>query len=126
MVAHEGDEPHGAQFLTFEAIAAPRHLHQALLVAASFGLKELEESAPISFIGTGMDLNAATDNGLQRAAAVLNMSIAEVRNRATITGAITIGRHPGVIQVTFLAPLENLKRCGLLPLARDQYRELQG
>jgi formamidase len=47
--------------------------------------------------------------------------IAEVKNRATITGAIEIGRLPGVVQVTFLAPLDKLKSAGLLPLAREQY-----
>jgi formamidase len=48
---------------------------------------------------------AATDNGLERAARLLGMSVPEVKNRATITGAIEIGRHPGVVQVTFRAPL---------------------
>ena len=46
----------------------------------------------------------ATDNGLARAAELLGMTVPEVRNRATITGAIEIGRHPGVVQVTFRAP----------------------
>ena len=36
------------------------------------------------------------------------MSVPEVKNRATITGAIEIGRAPGVVQVTFLAPAEKL------------------
>ena len=84
-------------------------------------MEELEETAPISFVGTGPDLNSATDNGLQRAADVLGMTVPEVRNRATITGAIEIGRHPGVIQVTFRAPLDKLESAGLLPFAREQY-----
>jgi len=70
---------------------------------------------------TGADLNKATECGLQRAGKLLDMSVAEVRNRATITGAIEIGRLPGVVQVTFLAPLDRLKSAGLLPLAREQY-----
>lgn len=94
---------------------------RALAVAKSFGLEKLEESLPISVIGTGADLNAATDNGLQRAATLLDMPLAEVKNRATMTGAIEIGRHPGVIQVTFRAPVECLDRCGLLEFARGQY-----
>jgi hypothetical protein len=49
------------------------------------------------------------------------MTVPEVKNRATITGAIEIGRHPGVVQVTFRAPLDRLERRGLLPLVRDQY-----
>ena len=72
-------------------------------------------------IGTGPDLNAATDNGLARAAELLEMTVPEVKNRATITGAIEIGRHPGVVQVTFRAPLDRLKARGLLPFVQDQY-----
>jgi formamidase len=94
---------------------------KAMNIARQWGLDALEESAPISVIGTGADLNAATDNGLQRAADLLEMSVPEVKNRATITGAIEIGRNPGVVQVTFRAPLERLKKRGLLPFIRDQY-----
>ena len=72
-------------------------------------------------IGTGPDLNSATDNGLERAAELLGMEVPEVKNRATITGAIEIGRHPGVVQVTFRAPLERLEARGLMPYVRDQY-----
>jgi formamidase len=94
---------------------------QAHAVAKAWGLAEVEQSAPISVIGTGPDLNAATDNGLERAAALLDMSVPEVKNRATITGSIEIGRHPGVVQVTFRAPVSALERRGLLPFVEDQY-----
>jgi acetamidase/formamidase len=94
---------------------------KALAVARQWGMEALEESAPISVIGTGPDLNAATDNGLERAAALLGMSVPEVKNRATITGAIEIGRNPGVVQVTFRAPVDRLEQVGLLPYVRDQY-----
>jgi acetamidase/formamidase len=94
---------------------------KAMHVARQWGLEALEESAPISVIGTGPDLNAATDNGLQRAATLLEMTVPEVKNRATITGAIEIGRNPGVVQVTFRAPLDRLEKLGLLPFMRDQY-----
>jgi formamidase len=60
-------------------------------------------------------------NGLERAATLLGMTVPEVRNRATITGAIEIGRNPGVIQVTFLAPLARLDAVGLGNYAREQY-----
>ena len=82
---------------------------------------ELEETLPISVVGTGPDLNAAVQNGLARAAALLDVSVPEVMNRATITGAIEIGRAPGVVQVTFRAPAEKLDACGLGALAREQY-----
>jgi formamidase len=94
---------------------------RAEALAREWGLDALEESAPISVIGTGPDLNSATDNGLQRAARLLDMEVPEVMNRATITGAIEIGRHPGVVQVTFRAPLDRLDARGLTPYVRDQY-----
>ena len=94
---------------------------RARALAARWGLAEIEESAPISVIGSGPDLNSATDNGLERAAALLDMPVPEVKNRATITGAIEIGRHPGVVRVTFRAPMDALERCGLAGYAREQY-----
>ena len=94
---------------------------RAECLAKSWGMTALEKSAPISIIGTGPNLNAATDNGLARAAKLLDMTLPEVLNRATITGAIEIGRHPGVIQVTFRVPLDRLARLGLSSFVKDQY-----
>jgi formamidase len=109
------DLPFLARPLTAEEKARAKRL------AKAYGVDELEESAPISVIGSGPDLNAATDNGLERAATLLGMTVPQVKNRATITGAIEIGRHPGVVQVTFRAPVERLERVRLLDLAREQY-----
>jgi acetamidase/formamidase len=81
----------------------------------------LEETLPVSVVGTGPDLNAAVQNGLQRAGGLLGMSVPEVMNRATITGAIEIGRAPGVVHVTLRAPADRLDGCGLGELAREQY-----
>jgi acetamidase/formamidase len=94
---------------------------RAEALASEWGLDGLEESAPISVVGSGPDLNSATDNGLKRAAELLSMEVPEVMNRATISGAIEIGRHPGVVQVTFRAPLDRLEARGLLPYVHDQY-----
>ncbi len=44
-----------------------------------------------------------------------------MRNRATVNGAIEIGRAPGVIQVTFLAPLAALDAVCLGDYARERY-----
>ncbi len=101
---------------------SPDERTRAEALARDWGLDALEESAPISVIGSGPDLNSATDNGLARAAALLGMEVPEVKNRATVAGAIEIGRHPGVVQITFRAPLERLEARGLLPYVRDQYR----
>jgi formamidase len=94
---------------------------RAEALARRYGMDELEESLPISVVGSGPDLNSATDNGLARAAELLDMSVPEVKNRATISGAIEIGRHPGVVQVSFRAPVERLERRGLLAYAQEQY-----
>jgi formamidase len=94
---------------------------RAQALGREWGLEAIEESAPISLVGSGPDLNTATDNGLARAAELLGMEIPEVKNRATVAGAIEIGRHPGVVQVTFRAPLDRLEARGLLPYVREQY-----
>ena len=96
---------------------------RALALARRHGMDSLEESLPISVIGTGPDLNSATDNGLARAGELLEMSVPEVMNRATISGGIEIGRHPGVVQVTFRAPVDRLEARGLLGYAAEQYGE---
>ncbi|MBV9818113.1 MAG: acetamidase/formamidase family protein [Solirubrobacterales bacterium] len=98
-----------------------RERERALAVARAHGVEQLERTAPVSVVGTGPDLNSATDNGLARAAELLECTVPEVMNRATVTGAIEIGRHPGVVQVTFRAPAEALERRGLLGLAEEQY-----
>ncbi|MDX6553185.1 MAG: formamidase [Gaiellales bacterium] len=94
---------------------------RAIDTARRHGVSEIEDSLPISVVGTGPDLNSAVDNGLARAAALLDMTVPEVKNRATITGAVEIGRAPGVVQVTFLAPADRLAARGLEGLARTQY-----
>ena len=88
--------PYEAKPLTLEEKMKAHEL------ARRWEMDEPEEMLPVSFIGTGANLNdAGTTNGMQRAADVLDISVPEVMNRATITGAIEIGRHPGVVTVTF-------------------------
>jgi acetamidase/formamidase len=106
-------------FLARPLSAAERR--RAAEIARRNGVAEIEESLPISVIGTGPDLSSAVENGLQRSAALLGMGVPEVKNRATITGAIEIGRSPGVIQVTFLAPVAALARLGIDELVRTHY-----
>jgi formamidase len=96
----------------------------ALQVAKQWGVDKLEESLPVSFIGSGPNLNVATDNGLERAAQLLEMSVPEVMNRATITGSIEIGRHPGIVTVTLLVPIERLEKLGILDLVKEQYSSI--
>ena len=111
----EEDLPPLAKPFTSEEITKGTRL------AKSWNVDELESLAPISVIGTASNLNEAIENGLQRAATLLDMTVPEVRNRATINGAIEIGRAPGVVQITFLAPLSKLDTAGLGDIVREQY-----
>jgi formamidase len=109
------DLPHLAKPFTEE------EKQEANQLAEKWGIEELEETFPVSFIGTGADLNEATTNGMERAADLFGITVPEVMNRATINGSIEIGRHPGVVTVTFLAPVNYLENSGLLKLLKNQY-----
>jgi len=76
---------------------------------------------PIQVLGSGPFINAAADNGVARAAKLLSMTDEEVRNRATVSGAIEIGRLPGLVQVNLLVPRPTLERIGIEHLVEAQY-----
>ncbi len=116
LLPKEEDLPYLAKPLSVEEKEA------ALREAEKWGVHHIEETAPVSFVGSGENLNAATDNALERAAGLLMMTVPEVKNRATITGSIEIGRHPGVVTVTFLVPVDRLRRLGMMQLIREQYQ----
>jgi formamidase len=100
---------------------APADKEAAKRLAERFGQSTLEEAAPIQMVGSGANLNEATDNGVTRLAELLGMSNEEVLNRVTISGAVEIGRLPGVVTVTMLAPLTKLAELGLAELVKEQY-----
>lgn len=91
-------------------------------LGARWGQHEIEKNGPITFIGSGVNLNVATENGLRRAAAVTGLPYDEVLNRATINGSIEISRLPGTVRVTFLCPLDVLDRMGIGHLVREKYQ----
>ena len=94
----------------------------ALALAARYHQNNLERTAPVQVVGTGPNINEATDNGLSRAAKLLSMSVEEVKNRVTITGGIEIGRLPGVVTVSLLVTLQKLEELNLANLVRKQYK----
>ncbi|MBM7577811.1 acetamidase/formamidase [Jeotgalibacillus terrae] len=116
LLPNEEDLPYTAKPFT-EA-----ELKSAQAVAKQWNIEKLEESLPVSVIGTGSNLNLATDNGLQRAADLFGVTVPEIMNRTTITGSIEIGRHPGVVTITFLAPVEYLEKAGMLDEVRRHYK----
>jgi len=101
-------------FTPAERVAARR-------LADQYGQSFLEEAGPVQVIGSGANLNDATENGLQRMAKLAGMSYDEVRNRVTINGAVEIGRLPGVVTVTMLVPMARLEALGIAHLVREQY-----
>ncbi|HEY4601414.1 MAG TPA: acetamidase/formamidase family protein [Cerasibacillus sp.] len=111
----EEDLPYLAKPFSEEEIA------QARALGEKWGVAELEDALPVSFIGTGKDLNDATTNGMERAAKFFDITVPEVMNRATVTGSIDVGRHPGVVTVTFLVPKDYLEKRNLLEIVENQY-----
>lgn len=109
------DLPFLAQPMTVAERSAVKALGQ------KYGQTDIEDNAPVTFIGSGATLNDATKNGLDRAARVTGLPYDEIMNRATIAGSIEISRLPGVVRVTFLCPTPILERMGILHLIREQY-----
>jgi acetamidase/formamidase len=81
---------------------------------------------PVQVLGSGANLNAAVDNAVFRAAKLFAMTSDEVRNRATISGAVDIGRLPGFVQLSMLVPRDILERLGIVHLVEAQYGEPAG
>ncbi len=97
---------------------ADRDRGQALATAYDI---DIEETGPIQVIGSGETINAATENAFERAGTLLDMSEGEIRTRCTITGGVEIGRLPGMVQLTMLAPMDRLEERGIANLVRAQY-----
>jgi ribulose 1,5-bisphosphate synthetase/thiazole synthase len=60
--------------------------------------------------------------GFIRASKLLGMSIEEVRNRVTVSGAVEIGRLPGIVQVTLQAPIRILEKLKIDDIVVKQYK----
>lgn len=82
---------------------------------------EAEAAAPLQIIGSGPTINAAAGNGFRRAANLFDMSVEEVRNRVTVTGAVEVGRLPGIVQVSMQVPIRVLEKLGLANIAIAHY-----
>ncbi|MBG9986201.1 acetamidase/formamidase family protein [Facklamia sp. DSM 111018] len=113
LLSNEDDLPYLAKPLTEKERALAKKMADQLGI-------ELEESYPISFIGTGATLNEATDNAVTRAAKLFGVCKEEILNRCTITGSIDIGRHPGVVTATFLAPKGYLEKIKMLEVVKKK------
>jgi acetamidase/formamidase len=86
-----------------------------------YGVDVETDMGPIQVVGSGATINEATENAFDRAGKLLDMSEGEIRTRCTFTGGVEIGRLPGVVQLTMLAPMAKLEERGMAHLVRDQY-----
>src|SRR5512136_635888 len=109
------DLPHLARPLT------PHEKKAAKSLAKKFGQTAMEDTAPLQMVGSGANLNDATDNGVARLAEIFKISKEEVSNRVTLAGAVEIGRLPGVVTVTMQVPLNWLKKVKLAELVKKHY-----
>jgi acetamidase/formamidase len=99
---------------------------RAMALAMEHATKLEGPVLPIQVLGSGPFINAAVDNGVERAAKLLGMSVDEVKNRATISGAVEIGRLPGFVQINLLVPRDRLERLGILHLVEARYGQPEG
>lgn len=81
---------------------------------------------PVQVLGSGAFINAAVDNAVSRAARLFGMTVDEVKNRSTISGAVDIGRLPGFVQLSLLVPRDRLEAKGILRLVEAQYGTAAG
>jgi acetamidase/formamidase len=109
------DLPHLARPLT----AGEKRVVKSL--AKKFGQAAMEDTAPLQMVGSGANLNDATDNGVTRLTELFKISKEEVLNRVTLAGAVEIGRLPGVVTVTMQVPLNWLKKVKLAELVKKHY-----
>jgi hypothetical protein len=98
-----------------EALEAGREL------ADAHGVDINEEMGPLQVIGSGATINDATENAFDRTGTLLDMTEGEIRARCTFTGGVEIGRLPGVVQLSMLAPMSKLEERGLADVVREQY-----
>ena len=73
-------------------------------------------------IGSGPTINDAAKNGFERISKLFNMSLEEVLCRVTISGAVEIGRLPGIVQVSIQVPVRKLEKLGLADVVLKHYK----
>jgi len=115
LLPNEADLPHISKPYTDDEIERGRKL------GAEYGVDVETDMGPIQIIGSGATINDATENAYARAETLLGMSEGEIRTRCTFTGGVEVGRLPGVVQLTMLAPMDVLEDRGIAHLVRDQY-----
>ena len=115
ILLNDDDLPLLAKPFTKEERKAAREL------AEDYNVKQLEEAFPITVVGTGADIGDAIDTAVTRTAKLLELDEEEVKNRATLTGDITIARLPSAVTLTAQFPKSVLKKAKLFKWVKKQY-----
>ena len=115
LLPNEVDLPHISKPYSDDDIERGRQLGE------EYDVDVETDMGPIQIIGSGATVNDATENAYDRSETLLGMSEGEIRTRCTFTGGVEIGRLPGVVQLTMLAPMDILEDRGVAHLVRDQY-----
>jgi acetamidase/formamidase len=115
LLPNESDLPHISKPYTEDDV------QRGLDLGAEYDVDVETDMGPIQIIGSGATINDATENAYDRAGHLLGMSEGEIRTRCTFTGGVEVGRLPGVVQLTMLAPMDILEEQGLASLVRSQY-----
>lgn len=79
-----------------------------------FNNMSLENQLPLQVVGSGNNLNDGLNNALENAANLLNLSVNEIKNRATISGEMGIGRSSGLVYLTLSLPVSMIEKLGIL------------
>lgn len=90
-------------------------------LAEEYGEELQDDVAPLQVVGTGDNINSATQNSFQRASKLFDMSIGEVRTRSTFSGGVSVGRLPGVVQLSMLVPITIIEKLGIYDTVENQY-----
>ena len=96
-------------------------LKKAEVIGEKFAFALQKDLLPIQMIGSGPNLNDAVGCGVGRMAKLLDITPEAVKNWVTMTGGVEIGRLPGVVTVTMMAPIDRLEKLGIAHLAQEQY-----
>jgi formamidase len=96
-------------------------LKKAEVMGERFGFAIQKDLLPIQMIGSGPNLNDAVECGVNRMAKLLGITPDAVKNWVTMTGGVEIGRLPGMVTVTMMAPIDQLEQLGIAHLAQEQY-----
>lgn len=100
---------------------SPEERKQFAELSQDLGVVPELDMLPVQFIGTGKDLNTATNNAVTRAARFMHMSEDEILNRGTVSGEVQISRLPGVVQLSLQVPRRILESKGLWNLVSEHY-----